>query len=305
MDEKKSPVTQHPPSLNAIRMFEVAARHLSFARAADELHLTHGAVSRQIRQLEEMLGVALFERRNRAVFLTREGAAFQLTCARVMEKLADGIRAIQRPAPGQPLVVSCEPTLAMRWLIPRVGRFQAAHPGIELHLYAAGGAPDFRSKHIDLALRRNDFQWGSACHAEEVGRERIAPVCAPALLDGGRLRLEQQCLLHTATRPDAWQRWGAASGQPIRGARAAHYEHFYLSLQAAGAGLGVAIASAYMIEEELGSGRLVAPEPFVEDGSAYCLLSPLPFGQDRRRGAFLEWIRTELAACARTGASAA
>ncbi|MEC5160417.1 MULTISPECIES: LysR substrate-binding domain-containing protein [unclassified Janthinobacterium] len=287
----------HAPSLNAVRMFAVAARHLSFVRAADELHLTHGAVSRQIKLLEETLGVALFERRNRAVFLTREGAAFKLTCDDVMARLAEGVRAIQQAAPQRPLVLSCEPTLAMRWLIPRLGAFRATFPQIELHLFAAGGPVQFQRGHVDLALRRNDFAWGAGCHAEPVAREWTAPVCAPALLQGGQLHLERQGLLHTQSRPDAWQRWGAASGRPVAAATAARYEHFYLSLQAAGAGLGVAIGSVYMVEEELASARLVAPPGgFVEDGSVYFLLSPTPFEGDERRQTVLGWLRRELAA---------
>ncbi|MDC8756176.1 LysR substrate-binding domain-containing protein [Janthinobacterium fluminis] len=288
-------MTSHAPSLNAIRMFEVAARHLSFVRAAEELHLTHGAVSRQIRLLEDTLGVALFERRNRAVFLTREGAAFQLTCADVMARLASGIRAIQQ-AGESALVLSCEPTLAMRWLIPRLGAFRERFPRIELHLVAAGGPVDFRRGHVDLALRRNDFQWGTDCHAEPVAREWTAPVCAPALLEAGQLHLERHCQLHTASRPDAWPCWGAASGRATPASRTARYEHFYLSLQAAGAGLGVAIGSVYMVGEELANGRLVAPAGFVEDGSDYYLLSPTPFAGDARRLDVLGWLREELAA---------
>ena len=292
MVEKKSQMNM--PSLNAIRVFEVAARHLSFVRAADELHVTHGAVSRQIRQLEEMLGVTLFERRNRAVFLTREGAAFKLTCGEVMNQLAIGIRQIKQPSHDQPLVVSCEPTLSMRWLIPRVSSFRASFPGIDLHLFAAGGPIDFQSCHVDLALRRNDFNWGSDCHAEAVAMELVAPVCAPILLEAGKLHLERQCLLQTASRPDAWQRWAAASGTPVVSLSSAQYEHFYLTLQAASAGLGVAMGSIYMIEDDLKSGRLVAPLGFLEDASEYYLLSPVPFSKDHRRRAFLDWLRQEL-----------
>ncbi|WP_317205360.1 LysR substrate-binding domain-containing protein [Janthinobacterium sp.] len=292
-------MTQHIPSLNAIRVFDVAARHLSFVRAAEELHLTHGAVSRQIKQLEGSLGVALFERRNRAVFLTREGLLFQVSCAQVMERLRAGIREIQQAAPERPLVLSCEPTLAMRWLIPRLAAFRASFPRIELHLFAAGGPIRFEGGHVDLALRRNDFPWDPGHHAEPVAPEWIAPVCAPALLEDGALRLARQCLLHTESRADAWQRWGAASGRPWTARRAARYEHFYLSLQAAGAGLGVAIASLYMVEEELADARLAAPAGgFVADGSAYYLLSPTPFAGDARRLLLLDWLRREMAASA-------
>lgn len=294
--EKKSLMKFRMPSLNAIRVFEVAARHLSFARAADELCVTHGAVGRQIRLLEESLGTLLFERRNRAVFLTREGLELQKVCAEVMQRLEDGIRTISKRVADSPLVVSCEPTIAMRWLIPRLPRFHAEHPDIRLLLFAAGGSIDFAASHVDLALRRNDFNWRADYYTETVGQEWVAPVCSPSLLQNGRLELAQQCLLHSHTRPHAWQQWAQSSGQTAEGAGTSTYEHFYLSLQAASAGLGVAIGSIYMVEDDLAAQRLCAPFGFVRDGSAYVLLSPSPFAADDRRLAFLAWLRAELQA---------
>ena len=125
------------PPLNTLRVFEAAARHGSFVRAAQELHVTHGAVSRQIRQLEASLGVDLFERRNRAVFLTPAGDQLHAAATDAFEILTDSIDRIARRAMSSTLVVSCEPTLAMRWLIPRLSRFQARHPAIQVHLFAA------------------------------------------------------------------------------------------------------------------------------------------------------------------------
>ncbi|WP_222616462.1 LysR substrate-binding domain-containing protein [Undibacterium umbellatum] len=292
-------MSYHLPSLNAIRVFEVAARHLSLVKAAEELHVTHGAVSRQIKQLEENLGLELFERRNRAIFLTRAGLSLQGTCTDIMRQLEAGLRQL-RQADDQPLVVSCEPTIAMRWLIPRLGKFRQLHPELEIHLFAAGGPVDLRHGHIDLALRRNDFVWDANYHATKVARELIAPVCTPSLLKQGKPALNQQCLLHTATRPDAWPQWQKLSGQAVRGKSRATYEHFYLSLQAACAGLGVAMASAYMVEDEIRSGQLLAAHNFRADGSDYFLLSALPFDEDRRRLAFLEWLQREFEVTAQT-----
>ena len=285
-------MSNHLPSLNAIRVFEVAARHLSLVRAAEELHVTHGAVSRQIKQLEENLGLALFERRNRAIFLTRAGLSLQGTCTDIMRQLEAGLRQL-RQADEQPLVVSCEPTIAIRWLIPRLGKFRQLHPELEIHLFTAGGPVDLRHGHIDLALRRNDFAWDANYHVAKVARELIAPVCTPDLLKQGKLQLNQQCLLHTATRPNAWPQWQKLSGQTVRGKSRATYEHFYLSLQAACAGLGIAMASAYMVEDEIRSGQLLAPHAFMADGTDYVLLSALPFDEDQRRLAFLEWLKQE------------
>ena len=281
------------PPLNTLRVFEAAARHASFVRAAQELHVTHGAVSRQIRQLEASLGVALFERRNRAVFLTPAGEQLRSAAADAFSILTDSIDRIARRATSSALVVSCEPTLAMRWLIPRLSRFQARHPAIQVHLFTAGGPIDFARTGVDVALRRNDFAWPEYVCAEAICEEWIGPVHAPQADAAARRRL-----LHTATRPDAWQTWRRVSDtQRSRGrAPEARFEHFYLSLQAAMAGQGTAIASKLMVGDDLTDGRLVAPEGFRRDGSAYYLLANAPIKLDTPAGAWLAWLREETAA---------
>ncbi|MBE3024930.1 LysR substrate-binding domain-containing protein [Janthinobacterium sp. GW458P] len=277
-------------ALGSLRFFEAAARLGSFVQAADELHVTHGAVSRQIRLLEASLGTALFERRNRGVFLTAPGAQLRDAVQQAFERLDAALDAVRQPARPAPLVVSCEPTIAMKWLIPRLGDFYQRHPGVPLHLYAAGGPVAFQRDAVDVALRRNDFAWDGGLHVEKVCDEWIAPVCAPALLRQGRLDLSAQRLLHTASRPAAWAHWRAAGTDDGSSSDSQTYEHFYLSLQAACAGLGVAIGSIFMVREEIDSGRLVAPLGFRRDGSGYVLLSPLPFDGDARRTTLLHWL---------------
>lgn len=291
--------------LGWIRFFEAAARHESFVRAAEELHLTHGAVSRQIRQLEDTLGVALFERRNRGVFLTDAGRTLFAAASQSMEMLAGAAARIRTQPPGRALVLSCEPTVAMRWLIPRLPRFAARHPDIPLHLMAAGGPIDFARSGADLALRRNDFAFEPRWHAREVAQEWVGPVCRPLLAQGPAA---VPARLHTRTRPDAWQRWLAAAGpdaQAVRFEGDAWYEHFYLSLQAAAAGLGWAMASRLMAADEIADGRLTAPFGFTPDGSAYHLLSPAPFEHDTRRLLLLAWLRDEAQAMLAPAASPA
>ncbi|QKY09307.1 LysR substrate-binding domain-containing protein [Janthinobacterium lividum] len=285
-------------ALGTLRFFEAAARLGSFVQAAAELHVTHGAVSRQIRLLETSLGTPLFERRNRGVFLLPAGAQLRDAVQQAFERLDAALEAVRQPVRQGPLVVSCEPTIAMKWLIPRLGDFYQRHPEVPLHLFASGGPVAFQRDAVDVALRRNDFLWDAGLHAEKVCDEWIAPVCAPALLGQGRLDLSAQRLLHTASRPAAWAHWRAA----VKDADAdgggqgdsQTYEHFYLSLQAACAGLGVAIGSVFMAREDLDSGRLVAPFGFRRDGSAYFLLSPLPFDGDARRTTLLRWLREQM-----------
>ena len=280
--------------LNALRFFEAAARLGSFVKAADELRLTHGAISRQIRLLEQSLGTALFERRNRGVYLTPQGEQLKAATQQAFERLDAAMEALRKPARHVPLVVSCEPTISMKWLIPRLGDFYGRHPEVQLHIFASGGPVMFQRDGVDVALRRNDFNWDAKVHAEKVCDEWIGPVCAPALLKGQQLDLPMHKVLHTASRKTAWANWRSVSKTDTGSSASQTYEHFYLSLQAASAGLGVAIGSVFMTQEEIDSGRLVAPFGFVRDGSEYFLLSPLPFESDPRRAAFLQWVRQQM-----------
>lgn len=295
MSQEKSPITgRRLPPLNALRAFEAAARHGSVVRAADELHVTHGAVSRQIRLLEAHLGLPLFKRRNRAVFLTRQGEALLVACSDALARLADAVARLRMPDADAPLVLSCEPTIAMRWLIPRLPAFHARFAGRQLHLLTAGGPVDFVRDRIDVALRRNDFAWDAACHVERVGPELMGPVCRPEMAQRMAAGHPPRAL-HTRTRPVGWQQWLAGQPQPPALGAAEYFEHFYLCLQAAGAGLGVALGSAYMVADDCCDGRLVAPFGFAGDGSEYVLLSPTLFAEDARRMALLDWLRNEMA----------
>ncbi|MFJ4053235.1 LysR substrate-binding domain-containing protein [Pseudomonas sp. NPDC089743] len=280
------------PPLSALRYFDIAAETESFVRAAERLHVTHGAVSRQVRLLEESLGIELFERRNRAIFLTPAGRALHGTTQAVFEQIEGAVQRLQQQERGNVLVLSCEPTIAMRWLIPRLPRFHAAHPNLQLHLVAAGGPLDFARSGVDLALRRDDFHWPPMLHALKVCDEWIGPVNRD-----GSTALDGQRQLHSNTRPSAWPTWLRLSGQQARHCQRSDYEHFYLSLQAASAGLGLAIASALMVRDDLDSGQLQAPFGFVRDGSAYHLLSPQPLDDGGKRQRFADWVMEESQAC--------
>ena len=294
MSEKKSQITQSPPKLpplNAFNVFEAAARHQSFMKAGQELCVTHGAVSRQVKQLESVLGVGLFERRNRAVFLTPQGHTLLAACQEMLRNLSEAIESMRSQDKAQlPLVLSCEPTIAIRWLVPRLPDFRARYPQYEIHLLTAGGRVDFVRSHVDVALRRNDFHWGKQCHAEPVAAEMVGPVCTPEVWNKISTGIPVR-LLQARTRADAWSLWSALSNQKIASDGAEHYEHFYLSLQAASSGMGVAIASAFMVESDLQEGRLVAPYGFIADGSEYVVLSPSPGHHDGRHIALLDWFR--------------
>lgn len=299
MSDKKSQVGDRLPNLNSLRVFAAAARHASFVRAAQELCVTHGAVSRQIKQLESALGCELFERRNRAVFLTSKGTILLEACEEAMATLRQALSKLQAPSLYSPLVLSCEPTIAIRWLVSRLPDFRARYPEQQIHLLTAGGKVDFVRDRVDIALRRNDFPAQPACYVESVAPELVGPVCASERhvsvgQAAGRIAQPMQRLLHSKSRPTAWNLWFERSGLAVKSESAEHFEHFYLSLQAAAAGLGHAIGSIYMVEDDVRDGRLVAPFGFIPDGSEYVLLSPVPFSSDPRCLVFLDWIRHEM-----------
>ena len=211
------------------------------------------------------------------------------TTQSIFEQLEGTVSRLQQHTRENVLVLSCEPTLAMKWLIPRLADFQARHADIQVHLMTAGGPVDFVRNGVDLALRRDDFQWEDGLHVQKICDEWVGPVASPNLQLPSR-GFAGQRLLHSATRPEAWATWLRLNRKTARGVERADYEHFYLCIQAAVAGLGVAMASRLMVGDELASGQLVAPHGFVRDGSAYVLLCPQVLAETEKVQRFTEWV---------------
>ncbi len=280
------------PNLTAFRYFDTAAQAGSFVQAAQLLHVTHGAVSRQIRALEESLGVDLFERRNRAVFLTPAGRQLLHVTAPMFERLEDVVYQLQQTQREHALTVSCEPTIAMKWLIPRLGQFHARHPTITVHLMTAGGPVNFSKMGIDLAIRRDDFHWADSVFGLKLCEEMIGPVCMPGYPQ--TTGAAKQVRLHSSSRPQAWATWARLSGNVLRQGSKLELEHFYLCIQAALSGQGMTIVSKLMVEDELHNGQLIAPQGFIKDGSAYYLLSPQALDQTPRAEIFAQWLCEQL-----------
>lgn len=287
------------PPLAALRCFEAAARLESFSRAADALHLTHGAVSRAVRLIEDDLGVALFERRSRRVFLTDEGRRLAQSVREGLGLIASMTEALRAKNRARPITLSCEPTLLMRWLIPRLPAFEAEHPDIPVHLVAACGPVAFGGT-VDLAIRRSDFPVAAGIRVDPVFEERMGPICRADLVDrffdtqGASPVLRPGVrLLHSKSRPEAWTTWCADTGAARPSGPSQMLEHFYLSLQAAAAGLGVAMGSWHMARDEIDSGVIAAPAGFSADGSRYLLLSSETAAPRiaRSREALLAWMR--------------
>jgi LysR family glycine cleavage system transcriptional activator len=281
------------PPLGTFRVFDMAAQTQSFVKAAERLHVTHGAVSRQIRILEEAVGTTLFERRNRAVFLTAAGRTLQVTTASIFEQLEVAVQRLQQNNRESALVLSCEPTIAMKWLIPRLPAFHEAHPDIAIHLSAAGGPIDLARAGVDLALRRDDFKWADDIHATPICEEWVGPVCRRGMqpFANGMAGVK---LIHTKSRPNAWRTWQRLSRIQTKSSMRIDYEHFYLCVQAAVAGLGVAMVSRFMVLDELAGGQLEAPCGFLKDGSRYHLLSTQPLVEDPKCALFASWLMEQM-----------
>ena len=282
------------PPLKTLPAFEIAADRLSFTAAAGELHLTHGAVSRQIQALEAQLGVSLFRRRNRHIELTETGSAF-LPGVRQALQLLETITAEVATSPREgALVVSCVATFMMRWLIPRLHAFNAMHPKIEVRLSASHAPVDFARAGIDVAIRVGRPPWPRHVVATPFLADELGPICAPALLAGraslrlGELRRHR--LLHAETRAQSWANWARAKGVTLELCNSQSFEHHYFMLEAAASGLGIGIASYPMAEQDLKSGRLVAPFGFVPSGNSYCLLHARQTVNNPKVAAFRSWI---------------
>ncbi|MBV9653046.1 MAG: LysR family transcriptional regulator [Acetobacteraceae bacterium] len=259
------------PPLNAVRAFEAAARHGSLVQAAAELGVTHGAISRQVHLLEEWLGApALFRRLSRGVGLTPDGDALLAEFGPALDRIAAAARR-HRDRGGEPaatvLRVNALATFSLRWLLPRLPRFRAEHPGIEVRLTTSNEPVDALAEEHDVVIRGGpDVFHGYVSYP--VVAERRLPVCSPAILERNALQtvadLEHHALLHVATMPRLWRDWlteaGHAGLQPLA---ALTLDHFYLSIQAAIDGLGVAMGPTTLVGDDLAAGRLVAPFPAI------------------------------------------
>jgi LysR family transcriptional regulator, glycine cleavage system transcriptional activator len=251
------------PPLNAIKAFEAAARLGDFTRAATELGVTHGAVSRQVRLLEDWLGAPLFRRTSRSAVPTQAGAELLSEAGPVLDRLAEAALRLRSAAPSaDPIRVSALPTFAMRWLIPRLSDFQREHPGIELRILTASTPAEQFRMEVEAVIS------GPVRQSGWIGRRFLSetrlPVLSPQLMRRCPLRrpddLMRHTLLHSATLPEAWPHWLAAAGVPhLKPLREQVFEHFYFAIQAAIEGLGVLMGPLALIADELREGRLLMP----------------------------------------------
>ncbi|WP_374013717.1 LysR family transcriptional regulator [Pseudoxanthomonas koreensis] len=290
------------PPLNALRAFEAAARLGSISRAAGELHVTHGAVSRQVRALEDALGAPLFEREGRGLALTAAGLRLRDAAGDAFAGLQATWSALRRDGRSTALVLGCPGSLLARWVIPRLERLAIDLPDLKLHLSAQEGGFDAALAGLDAALLLGEAPWPADWQVHALAPERIGPVLSPrharfdALRDAPAAALLQEPLLHTASRPQAWPRWFAAQGLDADSLRqGTGFDHLTYLLEAAAAGLGVAIAPRELVQADLDTGRLVAPWGFADTGGQWALCT-VRGNSDPRIAALAGWMRGELGA---------
>jgi LysR family glycine cleavage system transcriptional activator len=304
------------PNLNALRAFEAAARHLSFSRAADELCVTQGAISRQVRTLELELGVLLFRRMTRAVELTDEGKEYLPAAKEAFDRVEQATLDLTKAVTHKLLTVSVLPTFAMRWLIPRLHRFSASHPTIEVRMVTSIMPVNFGKDQVDVAIRvghlpdaplqqerpRIDLEmvsdWNSV-HADMLLPDVLIPVCSPALLAKhdpptkpiDLLRFE---LLHMASRPRAWPDWFRSFGIQCPPSQGAQYGHFFMAIEAAIEVEGFALVPRALAESDIASGKLVAPIlACTESDGAYYILCRRQQRDVSPIRQFRKWLFTE------------
>lgn len=291
------------PSLNGLRAFEAAARHLSFTKAALELNVTQTAISHQIKRLELELGVRLFVRQNRALTLTPQARDYLPGVRAAFNDLRLATDRLLRKDNDRVLTVSTLASLAAKWLLPRLSAFQEAHPGIDVRVTTSMALVDFRDGDVDAAIRYGRGQW-PGLRADWLTADQLFPVCSPKLLEGkhplrGPDDLAHHTLLHSSGGyDDDWRLWLTAAGLPADLSKqpGLTFDLIFMSLQAAIDGYGVAIGRTTYVEADLASGRLIKPFNMTLPADAgFYLVSPEATAETRKLTLFREWLVASVA----------
>ena len=301
------------PPLNSLRAFEATARHLSFTKAADELNVTAGAISQQVKQLEEYLGVKLFLRKNRIITLTQEAQLGLPQLSDGLDKFVEGVRAIQNCYNQKPLTITLPPTFAARWLMPRLAGFQKLHPEVDVRIDATYKLVDIINDDIDAGIRFGTGDY-AGLEADFLLEQEVIPVCSPALLEASSAQgkslkkpedLSDHTLLHcdfflnstSQTQPD-WDLWFAMVGvdaESIDTSRGVHFAQHDLLVQAAIEGQGVALVASISAQKAIKEGLLVQPfDSGLPLEHAYYFIYPKAKADLLRVQVFRQWLLEEV-----------
>ena len=294
------------PGLGSLRVFDAAARHLSFTRAAAELNVTPAAVSHQIGELEEQFKFRLFMRTSREVRLTEEGEILHRAVIESLDSLRGALSRIHKLRNKHQLRVTASPSIAAKWLVPRLDRFLALVPNADVRIDVGTKAVDFEREDVDVAIRFGAGDY-PGFHTTRLFEETVFPVCSPALLTGRKpLRQPRDLLQHNlihiewqaqgATWPN-WRMWMLAAGVTDFADRGGlHFSQTSLAIQAALNGQGVALGDSTIVADDLAAGRLVQPFTMELRGPprfAYYVISPLPRAEEEMVRMFRDWVVAE------------
>lgn len=288
------------PPLLALHVFESAARHGSYTRAADELHVTHSAISQQIRALESTLGVALFAREGRQMLLTKEGTLLFKRIQPALRQLGRALTEIEEHKRAPSITVTTLQSFANRWLLPRLGKFQKLQPDVDVHIQASPDLKDLERREADIAIRYGLGRW-KGCDAVKLMDEWLFPVCSPAF-NKGRLPASPTSLKrYRILRDDCdmeWNAWSSEAGiDPAEFLHGANYSDSNLMLNAALAGQGIAIGRSALVSEDLAAGRLVPVCDVIAQGPfSYYIATASQVAKSPQLVAFEQWLLKEAAA---------
>lgn len=281
--------------LKSFHVFHVAAQSSSYSEAAQQLNITHGAVSKQIKVLEAYLNQTLFVKHGRNVCLTKEGELLKAYTEQAFHALETGIAKLAQQKQNC-LEVSCEPTLTMRWLMPRLATFNDAFFA-DVRLSTAGGSVTLGSSGLSMAIRRDDFEVEHNYLQTPLVEEWVGPVMSPEYWQQIKQDFNAVKLLHSQTRPKAWSLWGKACGfGNLHSHEQQSFAHFYFALQASVDGLGATIGSYPLVVDDLERGNLIAPFGFVQSGHRYMVLTE-PSSVSSLESNFIEWLAEQMKNC--------
>lgn len=296
------------PSTSLLAAFEAAARTGSITTAARELALTQSAVSRQIKALEEQLGVTLFVRERQTIRLTLAGDSYAREIREALRRISSASLTLKANPHGGTLNLAILPTFGTRWLAPRLGRFLKLNPGITINLVTRLSPFDFRLDMIDAAIHFGLGHWPGA-DLTFLMKEDTVPACSPDFLTRHPVHAPEDLidapLLHLATRPDAWEKWFSAKSIAAEGVHGMLFDQFATAAQAAIAGLGIALLPTFLIRDELARGDLVRVGDEMESAERYFLAVPFERAAYPPLVAFRDWITAEARTSENSGARTA
>jgi LysR family transcriptional regulator, glycine cleavage system transcriptional activator len=297
---------EHFPGLRTLRAFDAAARHLSFTRAADDMGVTPAAISNQIKELEDQLGVELFIRTSRTMRLTKEGEILRMAATESLETLAKALHRIKRLENRNQIRVSSTPSVAAKWLVPRLDGFLSAYPSADVRIDVSNTLVDFERDDVDVAIRFGAGKY-PGLRADLLFQDTLSPVCSPSLITREKpLEVPRDLLRHTLIHLDwqasgspwpNWRMWMQAAGiKEFDDKRGLHFGQTSLTIQAAIDGQGIALGDSNLVADDLAAGRLVKPFELslkAPDAFSYFVITRLNTDDAPLVNAFRDWCLAE------------